>query len=100
MKIFRVIQERFVKEHNLLLKVAAGQIAATPFIANFLRYTEDDSGYIATVLIIIFSLVLFFFLLLGKFFGKNTLVPFSGIVMLLALFGSPILLAYALYTVT
>ena len=99
MKKSPTIRERFVKEHNLLLKVAAGQIAAIPFIGNFLGYPEN-SGYIATGWIIVFSLVLFFFLLLGKFLGKNILVPFVGTVMLFTLLGSPILLGYVLLKIT
>ena len=98
MKIFRAIRERFVKEHDLLLKVAVGQIAAIPFIGNFLGYPEN-SGYIATGWIIVFSLVLFSFLLLGKFFAKDILVPFIGIVMLLTLAGSIALLSYVLHAI-
>ena len=101
MKIFKLIQERFVKEHDLLLKVAAGQIAATPFIAYFLRHAESDSGHIATILIITLSLIFFFLLLLGKFFEKSTksgLVAGVGISMLLTLFVSIALLIHMLCT--
>ena len=87
-------QEAFVKEHDLLLKVAAGQLAAIPFIANFLNYNEVGVNYLAVLWMIILALVLFILLLLGKFFWKDILVPLAGVSMLVTLVGITILLSY------
>ena len=92
-------QEAFVKEHDLLLKVAAGQLAAIPFIANFLNYTEVGVNYLAVLWMIIFALVLFTFLLLGKFFWKDIFVPLAGVSMLVALVVITGILGYVTVTV-